>query len=62
MNKINTLLKNFQRVELSESIAKRAGVLFKDVNRNLGAPDYIIAASALELNATVVTLNKKYFE
>ncbi len=59
---INNFLAYFQRIELTEDIAKRAGELFRDVNRNLGAQDYIIAASALELNATVVTLNKKHFE
>jgi len=59
---INNFLSYFQRVELTEDIAKRAGKLFRDVNKNLGAPDYIIAASALELNATVVTLNTKHFE
>ncbi len=59
---IDNFIKFFQRVELTEKIAKRAGELFRDVNENLGAPDYIIAASALELNATIVTLNKKHFE
>lgn len=59
---INNFIKFFQRVELTEKIAKRAGELFRDVNKNLGAPDYIVAASAIELNATVVTLNKKHFE
>src|SRR5438128_9349437 len=59
---INDFIKFFQKVELTEKIAKRAGELFRDVSKNLGAPDYIIAASALELNATVVTLNKKHFE
>jgi predicted nucleic acid-binding protein len=60
--KITDFLKYFQKIDLTERIAKRAGVLFRDVNKNLGAPDYIIAASALELNATLVTLNKKHFE
>lgn len=59
---INDFIKFFQRIELTEKIAKRAGALFRDVSKNLGAPDYIIAASALELNATIVTLNKKHFE
>jgi len=59
---INNFLAYFQRIELTDDIAKRAGELFRDVNKNLGAPDYIIAASALELNATVVTLNRKHFE
>ncbi len=60
--KINNFIRFFQKVELTERIAKRAGELFRDINKNLGAPDYIVAASALELNATVVTLNKKHFE
>lgn len=59
---ISNFIKFFQKVELTEKIAKRAGELFRDVNKNLGAPDYIVAASALELNATVVTLNIKHFE
>lgn len=59
---INNFIKFFQKVELTEKIAKRAGELFRDVSKNLDAPDYIIAASALELSATVVTFNKKHFE
>lgn len=62
IKEINNFINFFQKVELTEKIAKRAGELFRDVNKNLGAPDYIIAASALELNATVLTLNKKHFE
>jgi len=62
VDKINKLLKSFQKVELTEKIARRAGELFRDISKNLGAPDYIIAASALELNAVIVTLNKKDFE
>jgi predicted nucleic acid-binding protein len=60
--KLNDFIKFFQRIELTEKIAKCAGELFRDVSKKLDAPDYIIAASALELNATVVTLNKKHFE
>jgi predicted nucleic acid-binding protein len=59
--KITDFLKYFQKVDLTEKIAKRAGVLFRDVNKNLGASDYIIAASTLELGATLVTLNIKHF-
>lgn len=60
--KINEFLKYFQRVDLTERIAKRAGELFRDTTKNLGAPDYIIAASAIELNATLVTLNISHFK
>lgn len=59
--KVTEFLKYFQKIDLTEKIAKRAGILFRDVSKNLGAPDYIIAASALELNATLVTLNTKHF-
>ena len=60
--RINDFIKYFQKIELTERIARRAGELFRDVSKNLGAPDYIIAASALEMNARLVTLNKKHFE
>ena len=60
--RINDFIKYFQKIELTEKIARSAGELFRDVNKNLGAPDYIITASALEMNARLVTLNKKHFE
>lgn len=56
------LLKNFHRVDLTEEIAKVAGELFRDTKKTLQVPDYIIAASALSLGATVLTLNIKHFE
>ena len=61
-DKISKLLKHFQRIQLTESIAIRAGVLFRDMSKQLGAADYIIAASALETGGEVVTLNRKHFE
>lgn len=59
---VNDFIKFFQRIELTESIAEQAGKIYRDVSTSLQVPDYIIAASALEVNATVVTLNKKHFE
>ncbi|MDO8638744.1 MAG: type II toxin-antitoxin system VapC family toxin [Candidatus Daviesbacteria bacterium] len=55
-------ISQFQRIDLNESIARLAGELSRDVKQHIQAPDYIIAASALQMNATVVTLNKKHFE
>lgn len=52
----------FQRIDLNESIAKAAGELFRDVKMKIQAVDYIIAASALEIGGTVVTLNTKHFQ
>lgn len=54
-------LKQFSRINLDEQIAKRAGELLRDLKTTLQVPDYIIAASALEIGATVVTLNQKHF-
>ena len=59
--KINIFLKYFERIELTEKIAKQAGQLYRDRGQ-AGALDYIIAASALDIGATVVTLNKKHFQ
>ncbi len=56
------LLKQFRQIDLNEAIARVAGELYRDVKQTLEVPDYIIAASALQFNATVVTLNKKHFE
>lgn len=61
--KIKNLLRNFQKIELTENIAQRAGEIYRDSKiKSFGAADYIIAASALEIGAQVVTLNKKHFE
>ncbi len=57
-----TFIHEFQRIDLSESIAKVAGELFRDAKIKIQAADYIIAASALEIRGAVVTLNKKHFQ
>lgn len=55
-------LKQFQKIDFDETIAKLAGELFRDTKQSLHVPDCIIAASALQTNATVLTLNEKHFE
>ena len=60
--KILDFLQIFNEIDLNKDIAKKAGELFRDVNRNLGIADYIIAASALVTGSTIITLNKKHFE
>lgn len=59
--KIYNLVKNFQKIELDDDIARRAGELNRDVTAKLEVPDYIIAASALNIGAAVLTLNQKHF-
>lgn len=54
-------INQFERIDLNEHIARLAGELSRDAKQRIQAPDYIIAASALQMNATVVTLNKKHF-
>lgn len=60
--KILNLLESFQRIELTEEIARVSGQLFRDTKKRIQVSDYIIAASALQINAQIVTLNQKHFE
>jgi len=65
LNKLKIILdfiEFFVRIELNEAIARRSGELSRDLKTTLQIPDYIIAASAMEVGAQVVTLNKKHFE
>ncbi len=59
---IHKLINNFKIIELTEKIAERAGELYRDVSKQLDVPDYIIAASALDIGGTILTLNKKHFK
>lgn len=61
-SKISSFRKFFREVDLTPEIAKRAGEMNRDVFGNLDLPDYIIAATAIEVGAQVVTLNKKHFQ
>lgn len=54
-------ISEFQRIDLNEDIAKVAGELFRDTKIKIQAADCIIAASALQVNAQVVSLNQKHF-
>ena len=59
--KIVNITKLFQLVDLTWGIGKRAGEIYRDDISTLQVPDYIVAATALEIGASVVTLNKKHF-
>lgn len=60
--KIMNLIRDCKRIELTEPIAIRAGEFFRGLGKQISSQDYIIAASALSVNAQVVTLNRKHFE
>ncbi len=59
---INDLLKYFTEVDINLKIAKIAGEIYRDKIKDLGVPDYIIAATAIEIGAQVATLNLKHFQ
>ncbi len=54
--------REFQRIDLNESLAKAAGELFRDAKIKMQAADCFIAASALEIGAQVLTFNTKHFQ
>lgn len=58
---IKKYLSFFSVVDLTWNIAQKAGVIYRDGITNLEVPDYIVAASALEIGAYIVTLNTKHF-
>lgn len=60
--KISNFRKYFKEIDLTYQIAKRAGEMNRDVAGNIDLPDYIVAATAMEIGAQVVTLNKKHFQ
>lgn len=60
--KISSFRKFFNEIDLTSEIAKRAGEMNRDILGNLDLPDYIIAATAIEIGAQVVTLNAKHFQ
>ena len=60
--KLQKLLSQLEQISLTENIATRAGKLIRDFGTSRGLPDYIIAATALEIGGEVVTLNTKHFQ
>lgn len=59
---IKNFLNYFSPIDLTWKISQRAGAIFRDVTHDLEVPDYIVAATAIEIGAQVVTLNKKHFQ
>lgn len=58
--KIIGFRKYFREIDLNWSIAKKAAEIHRD-NSSIEAFDCIVAATAIEIGAQVVTLNKKHF-
>ena len=62
IKKILNITMLFKLIDLSWSIGKKACEIYRDYIPTLQVPDYIVAATALEVGATVVTLNQKHFD
>lgn len=61
VRKIDSLLAYFQIIDVNRAISQRAGEIYRDLKIVLQVPDYIIAATALDIGAEVVTLNRRHF-
>ncbi len=61
VEKINGFKKYFRQVDLTWNIARRAAEIHRDHPQSIDAFDCIIGATAIEIGAQVVTLNKKHF-
>ena len=60
--KVNGFRKYFRQVDLTWNIARRAAEIHRDHPQGVEAFDCIIAATAMEIGAQIVTLNKKHFQ
>ena len=61
IKKIKEFLSFFEIVDLTWEIAENAGIIYRESIKGLEVPDYIVAATAMEIGASVVTLNIKHF-
>lgn len=61
IERIRKLLMHFSVIDLNWSISNLAGKIYRDETKDLEVPDYIIAATAMEIGALVVTLNRRHF-
>ncbi|WP_406677400.1 PIN domain-containing protein [Neomoorella carbonis] len=60
---VESLLQRFNAIPVSSNIARRAGELLRKYRAHGLAPvDAIIASTALDLRAPLVTRNTKHFE
>lgn len=60
------LLSSFRRIQIHSAIAYHAGAMaysyYKNGDRSISLPDFIIAATAEYLKADIVTRNGKHFQ
>lgn len=61
-NEVRKLLAKLERIELSEEIAILAAKLARESNLPFDVADFVVAATALYLNAQFATKNVKHFK
>lgn len=64
-NDVNTLKANLQIIDLSETIAEKAGLIFQELkqkHQNIGNNDIYIASTAITHNLPLLTNNQRHFQ
>lgn len=62
VKKADNLLSDMIILDINEEISRKAGELFRKYEFEIGVVDYLLAATALVLDGSLVTLNKKHFQ
>lgn len=60
--KADNLLSDVIILDINEEISRKAGELFRKYEFEIGVVDYFLAATALVLDGSLATLNKKHFQ
>lgn len=60
--KAANILSDVTVVDITQEIAETAASLYRIHKATIGVIDYILAATAISLDAELVTLNKKHFQ
>ena len=62
IGKADNLLSDMIILDINEEISRKAAQLFRKYEFEIGVVDYLLAATALVLDGSLVTLNKKHFQ
>lgn len=62
IKKADNLLSDVIILDINEEISRKAGELFRKYEFEIGVVDYLLAATALVLDGSLITLNKKHFQ
>lgn len=60
--KATNILSDISVVDITQEIAEIAAALYRTHKTSIGVVDYMLAATAISLDAELVTLNRKHFQ